>query len=159
MLGWVNRDWNGDTKDPRPEKPEDEDYEKWMQGLGYEVVQEFGNPDGYSYELWSLKGKAEWMVVITDGKECEDVSVRGFRNLADIMSHLGPGATASVMDGEELGMIWAERSEFREQRAAALKHMQGFAEHVGAQLGNAMAQGCQCEKCIAERAAAHEKLN
>ena len=142
--------WSGGWKpavDQRPDMEENEEYDDWMDRVGYEHTQTMGNPDGYHAEIWvKLKEggyEAAWIVVLSDGNTTSDIKVEGLLNLADLMSHLGAGFTASCLDGLELSQMWNDRSEFRKQREKAQEVMM-----------NAIKQHedpCDCSACITGR--------
>lgn len=144
--------WSGGWKpavDQRAEIEKEEEFDDWMKRVGYEHNQTMGNPDGYHAEIWvKLKEdghEAAWIVVLSDGFTTTDISVMGHLDLADLMSHLGPGFTASCLDGHELGHLWGEQAAFRKHREKAQEFMMRVIKQHE--------EPCDCADCIAGRAA------
>lgn len=154
MLGWTNGNWCTVPNDPRMVETEGDDYDKWMVANGYTNAQVFGCPDGYHYNLWAHKDRGLWIVSISDNNDFEDVLVKGFRNLADILSHLGAGAVSSVLDGGELGLMWAERATQRE----AMGTLQSIASRAMGAMAQ-KAQECECADCVANREKVQKSMN
>jgi hypothetical protein len=145
MIGWDKRDWVEEVTDPRDQGDPEGAYEKYMEANKFSLLHQMGDPDGYGYELWGKSNEKCWIVALSDGNSVEEVLVIGYPNLADIMSHLGPGAIAAVLDGEEMGQLWLERKEHRENMQA----LRGKAEQMLNQVFN---NGpCDCPRCTERR--------
>ena len=158
VKGWSDGGWK-EAVDNRGMPKDDEVYDDYMKRVGYEHTQTMGNPNGYHAETWTKLSKnsheADWIVILSDGNTTIDIMVTGYMNLADLMSHLGPGFTASCLDGEELSAIWAERAAFRDARdKAKSKMMDTIKKHQ---------EPCDHPECIAnherEKAAQVSRYN
>jgi len=115
MIGWDKKNWI-EVDDPRDKGDREGEYESYMRENGYSLHQQFGLHHGYGYEVWSAGDNTHtWIITLSDGFTQDEVMVKGYPNFVDLMSHLGPGIIASLLDGEELEHLWSERALYRKQ--------------------------------------------
>ena len=159
MLGWKNGKWDENAKAPTENWDEESldapDQDKFLSTQGYSKTQLFGNPDGYGYELWEHFEGNRWIVILNTGSVWYEVFVEGVHNLVDLMTHLAPGATAAVLDGNELSHIWTASARQREFQADAARQLEGLAKEIQ----RAVTEPCQCEACKAQRLEQQSGMN
>lgn len=144
-------------KDPREHNPEQADYNKWMEALGWCHLQEIGSTmGGFSYDVWAWKEAGTWIMSISDGSTCYDVLVEGLADYLDIMAMMAPIATASMLEGDTLGSIFAMHRKAAEQQ----KVMQEISQEITKGLADAISGErvpCNCDACVANRKKAAEE--
>ena len=142
---------NGAT-DPRPEPDLKVKYEEWMAAIEWCHIQTIGSAmGGFNYEVWAHKGEKKWIMCIDDGGgTCYDVLVEGLADYLDIMAMMAPIATASMLEGDTLGSIFAMHRKAAEHHKEMQKMTETITERVTKAM-TAMDTPCDCESCIANR--------
>lgn len=143
--------------DPRGEPDKTmTDYDAWMKGMGWCHSQNIGSAvGGFNYDVWAGKNPHVWIFSIDcgSGSGCYDVLVRDFSSYLELMGMLAPIATASMLEGDTLATLFAGQRRTETARGEIRK--------LGEKLGKSMMSmggKCDCEACVASRAAGPEKV-